>query len=147
MIRKDRFENLKELIAQLEEAATHLKISFVRCTAIDKGATDQDSLIELEALTGRFARLTDILIHKIYRAIDAVELVEGGTLIDVMNRADKRQLINSVQEIRYLKDLRNDIAHEYIADRIQLLHEEVLECSPKLLDLVDRAISYAKNLS
>ncbi|MBA3236871.1 MAG: hypothetical protein H0T62_00785 [Parachlamydiaceae bacterium] len=85
-----------------------------------------------------------MLIHKVYRSIDAVEFVEGGTLIDVMNRADKRKLIDSIQEMRILKDLRNDIAHEYISERIQFLHQEIFERAPKLLELVDRAVDYCR---
>lgn len=146
MTRKDRRENLTEIIEQLQEAAEHLRISLHRCIAIGINASGEDALIEFEALTGRFARVADMLIHKIYRSIDVVEFVEGGTLIDVMNRADKRQLIDSIEEMRFLKDLRNDIAHEYIAERVQLLHEEVLEYSPKLLELVSRAVNYSKAL-
>lgn len=122
MTHKDHRNNLIEIIEQLQEAAEHLKISLQRCSAIEPHAKEENALIELEALTSRFARTIDMLVHKVYRSIDAVEFVEGGTLIDVMNRAEKRKLIDSVQEMRILKDLRNDIAHEYIAESIQLLH-------------------------
>ena len=142
MINRAHEDNLKEILQQLKEAGKHLKISFDRCKAIKADRKEENSLIEFEALTGRFARVTDILIHKVYRSIDSVEFVEGGTLIDVMNRADKRKLIDSVQEMRTLKDLRNDIAHEYIIERIQLLHHEVLERTPKLLLLTTRALDY-----
>lgn len=144
MTHKDRQNNLTEIIEQLQDAAEHLKISLDRCSVCGVQATGEDALIEFEALTSRFARVTDMLIHKVYRAIDTVEFVEGGTLIDVMNRADKRNLIDSVLEMRTLKDLRNDIAHEYIAERLQLLHEEVLQRAPKLLQLVTRAVAYCQ---
>lgn len=141
---KDQNANLMEIIGQLEEASAHLKASLGRCKTIDSDAKEENVLIEFEALSSRFARATDMLIHKVYRSIDAVEFVEGGTLIDVMNRADKRKLIDSIKEMRILKDLRNDIAHEYISDRIQLLHQEILERTPKLLQLIVRAIDYCR---
>lgn len=144
MTKNDKQLNLIEIIGQLNEAAKHLAISVERCNEIENIEKEENILIEYEALTSRFARAIDILIHKVYRAIDAVEFVDGGTLIDAMNRADKRKLIDSIQEMRLLKDLRNDIAHEYIAERIQLLHQEVLQCSPKLLQLIERAIAYCK---
>ena len=144
---KDQQANLIETIALLQEAAGHLKTSMQRCTAIVPGIKNENILIEFEALTSRFARAVDMLIYKVYRSIDAVEFVEGGTLIDVMNRADKRNLIDSIQEMRLLKDLRNDIAHEYLAERLQLLHQEVLQRTPKLLELVDRAVAYCKKYS
>lgn len=144
MADKDHQKNLIEVISQLNDAAEHLKISVQRCGFIGSHNKGEDDLIEFEALTSRFARATDILIHKVFRSIDAVEFSEGGTLIDVMNRADKRGLINSVQEMRIFKDLRNDIAHEYIAERIQLLHQEVLQNSPTLLELISRVLKYSQ---
>lgn len=144
MTNKDQLQNLIDIIKQLQEAADHLKISLLRCNQLHVSSKDENTLIEFEALTSRFARVIDILIHKVYRSIDAVEFIEGGTLIDVMNRADKRELIDSVQEMRIFKDLRNDIAHEYLGDRMQLLYKEVLESTPKLLELCYRAIDYTQ---
>ncbi len=101
MIGKDYTNNLKEILEQLQEAARHLKTSLERCKTVKPGI-EENTLIEFEALTSRFARVADMLIHKVYRSIDSVEFVEGGTIIDVMNRADKRNLIDSVQEMRIL---------------------------------------------
>lgn len=144
MTENDQQSNLMEVMVQLKKASLHLKISLKRCSLIGPNIKGEDDLIEFEALTSRFARATDLLIHKVYRSIDAVEFIEGGTLIDVMNRADKRKLINSVKEMRLFKDLRNDIAYEYVAERIQMLHQEVLQCTPKLFQLISRAIDYCQ---
>lgn len=144
---RDQQNLLIEIIGQLEEAARHLEKSMERAASFGIDATSENALIEFEALTSRFARAVDILIHKVYRSIDAVEFIDGGTLVDVINRADKRKLIDSVKEMRLLKDIRNDIAHEYIAERIKLLHQEVLERTPKLLLLIERAINYSKKIS
>ncbi len=146
MNQNDRQNNLLEVIAQLQEAATHLRISLERCTAIGLVVKDENALIEFEAFTSRFARAVDLLIHKVYRSIDNVEFIEGGTLIDVMNRAEKRKLIDSTREMRLLKDMRNDIAHAYLAERLQLLHEEVLNQAPRLLELIQKSIDYCQRL-
>jgi hypothetical protein len=148
MSHRDHHANLVEVIAQLKSAADHLSLSWRRCQQLSTATQKQqeEAQIELEALTGRFARLVDMLIQKVYRSIDAVEFVGGGTLIDALNRADKRGLIDSLHEMRLLKDLRNDIAHEYIIARLNLLHEEVLAYTPKLLELVDRAVHYSQSL-
>lgn len=37
---------------------------------------------QLEALAGRFARLTDLIIHKLLRALDRYKLEDTGTLLD-----------------------------------------------------------------
>lgn len=144
MNQKDEKLNLIILIDQLQDAAGHLRISLQRCSAITPKVGKENILIEFEALTSRFARIVDLLIHQIYRAIDAVEFIEGGTTIDILNRAEKRGLIDSLHEMRTLKNLRNDIAHEYISARIQLLHDDVFQYSPKVLELVARAANYCQ---
>lgn len=136
---------LNEIIQQLKQAEKHLKISYQRCKKIGlNGPHNEDHLIEFEALTGRFSRLVDLLINKFFRALDAVELIDGGTLIDTINRAEKRELIDSALELRALKDLRNEIAHEYLAEKLTMLHEEVYQSVPKLLAMVMHSIEYAQ---
>lgn len=146
MKQKDYITNLFEVLVQLNLAKKHLEASFKHCLAI-KNHCSEDDLIQFEALTSRFARTADLLIHKVYRSIDAVELVEGGTLIDVLNRAEKRELIDSLARMRIIKDLRNDIAHEYLTEQLWLLHEEVFKLVPELLDYINRVNIYAKRYS
>lgn len=85
-----------------------------------------------------------MLVHKFFRALDVIELSEGGTLIDAVNRAEKRGIIHSAKEVRALKDLRNDIAHEYPEDRLKKLQKEVFEAVPNLLEMVSSSITYAQ---
>lgn len=140
----DYIANLNEVVSQLKQAEKHLKVSYKRCQAIGlQGPHNEEQLIEFEALTGRFARLVDMLIHKYFRAVDTVELVDGGTLIDVINRAEKRGLVVSASEVRLLKGLRNDIAHEYLAEKLTALHQEVYQAVPKLFTMIGNADSYA----
>ena len=49
----------------------------------------------MENLTSRFSRTIDLIVNKVFRSIDYVELEDSGTLIDVVNRAEKRELIHS----------------------------------------------------
>jgi len=141
--KKNYIENLNEVTLQLKQAEKHLKVSYNRCQKIGlKGPHNEDHLIEFEALTGRFARLVDMLVHKMFRSIDIVELADSGTLIDVINRAEKKGLIDSAQEVRSLKDLRNDIADEYITEKLTKLHEEVYQAVPKLLNMITNTVAY-----
>lgn len=95
-------------------------------------------------MTNRFARTCDLLINKVYRAIDFVELESSGTIIDVLNRAEKRGLVNSVQEIREIKELRNMIAHDYANPQLKEIFQNVFKHIPVLSNLVDRAIEYGE---
>lgn len=145
MSKSNHIQNLGKIVKQLKDAEKHLKISYQRCQKMAlKEFSDEDYLIEFEALTGRFARWVDMLIHKFFRAIDTVELVDTGTLIDVINRAEKRGLIDSAMEMRSLKDLRNDIAHEYLTEKLTLLQTEVYQSVPKLLSMISAGITYAQ---
>ena len=141
-------QNLHDVMLQLGQAEKHLKVSYKRCQKIGlQSPHTEDHLIEFEALTGRFERLVDILIHKLFRALDSVELVDGGTLIDTINRAEKRGLIDSAINLRALKDLRNEIAHEYLAEKLTILHEEVYGLVPGLLLMVNHSIKYSEKYS
>ena len=145
MVKKDYKLILKENIKQLNLAKKHLEASFSRCQTLNiKKPKSEDDIIQFEALTSRFTRAADMLIHKVYRSIDAVELIEGGTLIDVINRAEKRNVIDSAITMRTIKDLRNDIAHEYIAECLRLLHEEVFSYVPILIDCINKATDYSQ---
>ena len=105
---------------------------------------NEDDFDKLENLTSRFARLTDLLINKMYRAIDLVELKQPGSLIDTINNAEKNHLIDSVDQARTLKDIRNEIAHEYKLEDQQHLFNEVMLESLELLKLSKKAIEHAE---
>ena len=111
--------------------------------AIVRKKFSDDDFDKLENLTSRFARVTDLLINKMYRAIDVVELKQPGSLIDTINSAEKKQLIDSVDQARTLKDIRNEIAHEYILEDQRLIFSEVLVETKQLLKLSEKAIAYS----
>ena len=47
-------------------------------------------------------------------------------------------------QVRALKDLRNDIAHEYLTEKLTLLQTEVYQSVPKLLSMISHALVYAQ---
>jgi len=134
---------LQHSIQNLIEADKWLQRSFSICQTI--GIKDLYSLQEFDAfenLTSRFARTCDCLIKKVYRGIDQIELENTGTLIDVMNRADKRGLLNSIAELREIKELRNTISHEYANTQLKEIFEAVFNHTPALFSLVEKAQQY-----
>jgi len=143
--KRTALENLTACSEQLQGALKWLNRSYLQCQSIslETKFTDED-FDKLENLTSRFARVTDILIHKMYRAIDVVELKQPGSLIDTINNAEKKQLIDSVDQARTLKDIRNEIAHEYILEDQRLIFSEVLTETKQLLKLSEKAITYSE---
>ncbi|MDR2755451.1 MAG: hypothetical protein LBC20_07060 [Planctomycetaceae bacterium] len=122
-----------------------LRRSYERCVGI--GIKTDYTEIEFdyfENLTSRYARTIDLLVNKVLRSIDVVEFVTGGSLIDVVNRAEQRGIVNSVTEIRMLKDLRNEIAHEYETGNLRELFDAVLQTVPQLFTVSEQVIDYCK---
>ena len=93
-------------------------------------------------LTGRFARLADLLVQKIFRLIDRMDLEDQGTIRDRINRAEKKGLIASAEQFILIKELRNTIAHEYDPVATQQIFLNVLAFCPLLFDSVDRVKKY-----
>lgn len=139
------FAYLKEVSENLSKAKKQLESSYKRCQPITfKQSLTDEELIEFEALSSRFGRVVDMLIHKFFRTLDLVELTEGGTLLDVIHRAEKRGLIDQTFDARALKDLRNEIVHDYLMERFERLHQDVFNHVPIILEICNRCLIYAK---
>jgi len=145
MTSSDALLVLEEFLQQMQSSIKWLQRSYELCKAIEiKENYTEDEFDKLENLCSRFGRAVDLIINKVFRSIDKVELEEGGMLLDIVNRAEKRGLIESVEEIREMKDLRNQIVHEYIAEALLSLIQDVFEYTPKLFEIQNRILSYCK---
>lgn len=134
---------LKDNVKDLQDAVKWLKRSYKICSNLeDKESFTEIEFDNLEAMSARFSRVTDILIQKVFRSIDHVEMETQGSMIDVVNRAEKRKIISSVDQIREMKDLRNEIAHEYVASELTRILNDVIKFTPKLLQNVESAVEY-----
>jgi len=90
-VTSEKIEMLQEELSGLQQAAGHLAYSLERCRdLIDQEDLPPEKLERLESLTSRFARLADLLIQRIFRLIDEIELTASGSLLDRIYRAEKR---------------------------------------------------------
>ncbi len=101
-------------------------------------------LERLEALAARFARLSDILIQKLFRAVDAIELVDEGTILDRLSRMEKRAVIQSAAEWRQIRELRNQRAHDYVVENLPQFYTEIITKTPTLIALLPQLERYLK---
>jgi uncharacterized protein YutE (UPF0331/DUF86 family) len=141
-------EYLKEEMNLLEDAAKILDYSYQLCSQI--GVKEEYSFEEMdhfEALTSRFARTNDILIQKVFRAIDELELESSGTVRDRIQRAEKKSLIDSAEDFVEMRILRNDIAHEYLPSVVKDIFEKVLDFTPELLESIQRVRDYCEKFN
>ncbi len=140
---------LTELLANemddLGKARDALRFSYDRCRRLSvKDGLDNETMERFEALTARFARLSDIMIQKVFRTLDALDLDDRGTVRDRINRAEKRGIIESADDFVDIRMVRNEIAHEYKRQTILEIFERVLALSPPLMNAVEGIQTYSK---
>jgi len=142
----EKLELLQEELMGLQSAANHLGSSIERCrNLIGQKEMPPEKLERLESLTSRFARLSDLLIQRIFRLIDEIELTGTGTLLDRIYRAEKRGWGEASEMIK-IRELRNLIAHEYASDKMPEIYTVVAAMSPVLLAVVPKVIAYANDI-
>ena len=141
---KNEKDALRKELKELDRATEVLLYSYKKCSKIGvRPDLSNEELESFEALTGRFARLSDIIIQKVFRYFDVLELEETGTVRDRINRAEKKGVIETADNFIQIRLLRNEINHEYKSDMIYAIFERVLELTPVLLDSVEKIIAYA----
>lgn len=142
---KDFLNLLKQEISALETAAESLDYSYRKCakTGIKKDYT-QAELECFEAFTSRFARVSDMLIQKVFRLIDRIELEDEGAVRDRINRAEKKGLIPSAEIFAEMRILRNDIAHEYQSENLKAIYKKALEFAPQLTTAIAKVKDYCQ---
>ena len=137
-------ESMQQELNELNKANDVLTYSYKKCAKIGmKDDLSDEELESFEALTGRFARLSDIVIQKVLRYFDALDLDETGTVRDRINRAEKKGVIENAETFIQIRLLRNEIAHEYKSDAIYAIFESVLELTPILLKSIESIIAYS----
>jgi hypothetical protein len=143
---REKIELLQDELAGLQLAAKHLEYSLDRClNLIGQKEMSPEQLERFESLSSRFARLADLLVQRIFRLIDEIELTGGGTILDRIYRAEKRDWAEASGMIR-IRELRNLIAHEYANDKMPEIYLAVATLSRPLLAVVPKVIAYANDM-
>ena len=136
---------LKENFTQSDEAAKHLFDSVERCkNFILNNDYSDDQLIELEALTARFARMSDLLMQKVFKTIDEIEGTTPGTVRDRLLQAEKKSIIDNADDFMEIRKVRNRIAHEYEMDALKDIFLFAHKNAHFLIDAIKTAKEYSK---
>jgi len=53
-------------------------------------------------------------------------------------------LLENIDVVRQIKDLRNAISHEYIDDALQDLFEDIIRLTPFLIEMVETTLAYTQ---
>jgi uncharacterized protein YutE (UPF0331/DUF86 family) len=133
-------EDLKRLIKNKE----WLEKSYYKALNIDLNNLKEEDYEKLETLCNRFGRTIDMLINKILRGLDLIELEDISRKLDIVIRAEKRGFIEDYKILIALKDLRNELVHEYIEENLVKKYKEVIDSIPKLLEIIDKVFKYVE---
>jgi len=136
-------EVLKENIYKLNLSAEWVRKSYEKAVKIvPKDDYNIEEFETLEILASRYARTSDMLVNKALRSVDIVELEDTGSIIDIMNRAEKRGIVESAELLHIIKDLRNSIVHEYQIEKVAKFFGDIVKYSPVLLEIIEKLNDY-----
>lgn len=142
---KKVLQYLQLIFGQADESMNHLYISAGRCKQfINNENFTEEQLIELEALTSRFARMSDILIQQIFKTIDRLDGIAPGTVRDRILQAEKNNIINDAKVFLEIRDKRNTIAHEYELHSMKEIFVFVFQNTEILLDALKTSKEYSQ---
>lgn len=147
-MKSERLVLLQTQLLDLEKAAAHLRYSLDRTKGLfGRHDWQPEELERLESFASRFARLSDLLMQRVMRLIDDLELMDSGTLLDRIHRAEKREWVADAMTLVRIRELRNLIAHEYMAEKMAEIYAAVAALAPELIAIVGKVIAYARELA
>jgi hypothetical protein len=129
---------LKRFLEQFRKSQGHLQYSFrkVQKLTLINEQTPEEELEVWESFASRFARTSDLLIAKVLRRLILTkDPAFRGSVIDLLNEAEKFSWIADALQWRRIRELRNIAAHEYAIDDLQMLYKELINLSPIILDV------------
>ena len=85
-------------------------------TQVQQLEADPDLAERVEAFVGRFGRLQDTVGDKLLPLLLATLGEKTGAAIDNLDRAERLGLIHSTDEWISMRNLRNQMVHEYVED-------------------------------
>ena len=126
-------------VKDFERSIDWLKRALEKSETVNVDRLSEEDIEKIEIL---FSRSADMLINRVLRGIDILELEDIGTKLDIAIRAEKRRFVESFKELIALKDLRNELAHEYLGEWFGNKLPEVIEASEKLIEIANRVLNY-----
>ena len=141
--RKLLITQLDEHLALLHKSVIALDYSYDKCNAIgEKGEYDLEQQESFEALTSRFARTSDILTQKVFKTLFILLQENTKTIIDSANFLEKLAVLESADDLLNVRELRNQIAHEYVESDVKALFFDVLRYVPEIKKIINNVTTY-----
>lgn len=121
---------------KLKKALQHLRYSFERIKTMSIDNLNEQQLADWESFVARFSRASDIYLTKFLRSSILLDDPGfDGTFRDILNRAEKLNLLEETDVWLAIRDLRNKAAHEYDEENLLKLFEGMRKLAIPLLDI------------
>ncbi len=133
-----------ELARKMEAVLRYSMERAAKVMPLPQQGLKPEQLETLEALGARFARMSDMLAQKLFRAVDALELIDEGSLIDRFNRMEKRGVIAKTEDWVEIRQIRNQIAHDYVLKDLLSLYQSIYRSCPVLFQTMTDLEKYMK---
>ena len=141
--RKILKEQLFDNIQNIEKSLIVFKYSLNKAKEIGiKEEYNMEELEIFESLTGRYSRTADILTQKIIKTIFMIMQEDAKTFIDRCNLCEKLEIVENADILYNIRNLRNEIAHEYVSNDITEIFNLLLLFSDNLLDTIKNTKIY-----
>ena len=136
-------QDLFSEIGSIQKAMIHWERSYNSCSKIGlKNEYSEEELEKWEAFTARYSRLSDITTQKVMNSFLLIETGNTGSLLDKANFAEKKSWVETAEEFRRLRLLRNYIAHEYEKQNTNEVFEMVYQNYHSLHLFVTNVLAY-----
>ena len=141
--RKLLISQIEEYLALLDKSGVALRYSYKKCSAIkEEPEYDLEQQESFEALTSRFARTSDILTQKVFKTLFILLQENTKTIIDAANLLEKLEIVENADDLLNIREIRNQIAHEYVESDIKALFHDVLRYVPLLKKIIGNVKNY-----
>ena len=143
---KNYLDELKSDFESLNLAVNSLKMSFDKCKIIGlKTIYNFEEQESFDSFTSKFARTSDIYTQKILKTIFYLLRENPKTFIDRANLAEKLEIIPSADQLITIRDLRNEIVHDYMPGELPGLYKEIFSNFNKLIASIEKTKGFAVN--
>jgi len=129
---------LEDTRTKLLKAIGHLEYSHEKIQHLPSSveALDEEGLETWEGFSARFSRVSDIFIAKFLRTkIMLSDPGFRGSVRDVLNQAEKLDLIDSAEEWMVIRGIRNVVAHDYNDEEVEQFFQFLKAQCPRVLSI------------
>ena len=142
-----------QLLLELLQSEWNLLVASVdtlqRSVSKCKGITVKETYTfeeqeSFDSLTSKFNRTSDLFTQKVLRTTWMLLHEAFEPFIDLLNKCEKMRLLCSASQILSIRDMRNQISHEYIPEALRDLVPEVIELTQQLVENINCCSDFLK---